>query len=133
MGELGGFDIGEPQSVVFGFNDLRQIMVVFTDIPQVCSLLYDSEPPPYQSYWVISTWTLGAWREDEGMSTYGYAAVSDYGQVFEFTDARGSLEIFELDDEDLSGRMELDVEGEMIETRFEAEWCDAYLFQGMEE
>lgn len=133
LDSISHFQLGVPESAVFGFNDQRQIMVVFSDLPQLCPLLHDTEPPAYEDFWVMSVWTIDGWRLEEEISSLGYTALSDYGQLWEFPDGRGSLEIFSLEDDLLQGRVDMDFEGSGVRARFDASWCDAALFQGMGE
>ena len=134
LDSVGGFGLGEPTSTVFAFGDQRQVMVVFSDLPELCELLHDTEAPPYTDYWVMSAWTLSGWKLDESLPSAGFASIAEYDQLWDFPDGRGALEFYSLDDPDvLEGRVALEFEGSDVEARFSAHWCDADLFPGLGE
>ncbi len=133
LDSVGGFGLGEPTSSVFAFSERRQLMVVFSDLPELCDLLHDTAAPPYTDYWVMSAWTLSGWKLEESLSSEAFVSVTDFEQVWDFPDGRGSIEIASLDEDAvLEGRVDLDFDGSEVRARFSATWCDADLFPGEE-
>jgi hypothetical protein len=132
LDSIQGFELGEPTSAVFGFSSDREVMVVFSDMPDLCPLLWDTNPPPYDDYWVLSAWSLSAYRTETAISAYSYVAMSDYGLEWD-DEGRGSLELSTIEDDRVEGVVDLTFGQDEIHARFEAWYCDAHLFQGLED
>jgi len=126
-----GHELGLPTSSLFGYNTARELMVVLSDMPDLCPLMSDTESPPYGDYWVLSVWTLSAYETDDPMSADGYVGILDSGEDLE-VDGRGTIELKELEESYAKGIVEMTFGNDEVRARFEAEPCDAPFFQGLE-
>ena len=131
LDSVDGYELGLPTSTIFGYNTDRELMLVLSDMPDLCPLMSDTEPPPYDDYWVLSAWTLSGYRLDEPMSADGYIGILSSGEGLE-RDGGGTIELKKLEDGYAKGIVEMTFGGDEVRARFEAESCDAPFFQGLE-
>lgn len=129
LDHLDGRKLGRPESAVFGASAEGQIMVVFSDLPELCPLLFEQDPPFYKEFWIVTAWTEYAYLEDEAQDAGGFAVLAQGSSWDEYDADVGALMIDRLDDDALSGKVDLLFStGDPIWARFEAEPCDAPLF-----
>lgn len=130
---IGDVSLGVPGASVFGYSEIGELMVVFSDMPELCDALYQHDPPQFADWWVVSVWTRSAVRVGEDLAVDGYAAVSVSDEVTETDTTDAWLRLKSLDDEHVSGTVYLELESsDRIRAKFDALPCNAPLFIGLE-
>lgn len=130
LGTLDGHALGEPVSTIYGFDASgNRLMVVFSDLPYLCSRLRSTTPPSNTDFWVLS------------ISDEGFAAITRDGATTEYQASRRTIEWdYDCDTFPLfvhqancpvDGSISLVFDtGDVVEAQFQAEYCDAPLFNG---
>ena len=76
LGTLEGNIIGKPESVVFARNDSGHIMLVLSNLPDLCSSLSAADPPDTDDFWVLSSWTHVGVNDPGEYAVEAFVAVS---------------------------------------------------------
>lgn len=133
LGVLDGTDLGEPQAAAFHHSPDSRLMVVLSDLPGLCDDLHDNEAPEVGDWWVVSLWTGSSASVEGEYPADGFAALTRGGEVTELNTTTADLDVRDQTDTSISGRVDLSFSnGDRLGARFNAELCEAALFQGME-
>lgn len=139
LDSLDGVKLGEPSAVVYNSDADGSMMVVFSNVGNLCDQLGNVEGPDAPDWWVVSAVVNQDIVLGEEMSATGFASITQDGETTEYTSTSGSVEVNtmaeQLDDWSWSGRIEGKVDlsfdtGDDLRAKFEAEYCDFNLFQG---
>jgi len=141
LGTLDGQALGEAAAVVYGYSTNGDLMVVFSDQTDLCGRLAHATPPG-GSFWVVSIWDGSPTRQSAAFASVGTGDGSlEYGAALREIEVRdmrvGSRwEEYERSAKPtlgIRGKVEIKYEtGEDVSTRFEAQYCETGLFNGME-
>ena len=132
LDSIDGHSLGEPESVIYGTNESGHIMMVMSDIPNLCEAVRSADPPARNDFWVLSLWSHinaddpGRYRVDS------YASIRENGSVFEYETEVGVIDIYSLN----LGHVKADVDlkfstGDVVSAEVEGRHCDANLFVGL--
>ncbi len=132
LGTLDGHRLGRPESVVFSRNGSDHMMVVMSDLPDLCDALTEADPPSDDSYWVLSAWTHVGVHDPGEYAVEAYAAVSSDKDVEEYDTEAGGIKFKRIGADVLKAKVDITFPGnDRIKARVRAEYCDADLFVGM--
>jgi hypothetical protein len=134
LGELDGSDLEAPAASVYSFDESGNVMLVFSDQPDLCDLLGSAEPPTPANWWVVSAWTRNGAKEEQELSVDGFATIQLFAQAHDYTATEGTLKISNVQDQEIQGHLELRFPtGDTLSNHYRADYCDAALFVGLEE
>jgi len=132
LDSIEGHKLGEPESVIYGTNESGQLMVVMSDLPNLCEAVRSSDPPARNHFWVLSTWSLIGADEPGNYVVDSYASITENGTVHEYQTEAGKLDVYTLS----LGHIKADVNlkfatGDVVSAEVEGSQCDANLFVGL--
>lgn len=131
LDHVDGQPLGVPGSAAYGLSEIGEIMVVFSDLPDICERMWDPDPPEFQDWWVVSVWSRSAPRVDERLPSYGYVAVSVYDEVRDYEALDAWVDLERIDPESVRGQVYVELDsGDRLRAHFEAPYCDAPMFAG---
>ncbi len=132
MDTLDGHDLGRPTSSVFSRDDNGHIMLVLSDLPNLCDTLTDADAPTSDDFWVLSAWTSVGVDEPDEYAVEAYVAISNNQEIDEYDTEAGGMTFTRIDAEKIKGRLDITFPGnDRIKAHVTAEYCDADLFVGM--
>ena len=132
LDSIGGHELGEPESVIYGSNESGHIMVVMSDLPNLCEAVRSADPPARNDFWVLSSWShIDA--DDPGRYVVdSYAAITENGAIHEYETEAGMLDIFSLRMGHIKAEVDLRFStGDDVSAEIEGNHCDANLFMGL--
>ena len=132
LDSIDGHRLGEPKSVIYGTNESGQIMVVMSDLPNLCESVRSADPPSRNNFWVLSTWSLIDADRPGSYVVDSYASITENGTVHEYQTESGKLDVFSLS----LGRIKAGVNlrfptGDDVTAEVEGRECDVNLFVGL--
>jgi hypothetical protein len=129
---LDGHKLGKATSAVFSRDRNGHVMLVLSDLPDLCESLVEADAPSKADFWVLSAWTSVGVDESSEYAVEAYVAVSTNQVIEEYQTEAGGVEFSQVDADELAGVIDITFPGnEQIKARFEAEFCDSDLFVGM--
>jgi len=129
---LDGHDLGKPSSAVFSRDDNGHIMIVLSNLTDLCQTLAAADTPSQDDFWVLSAWTSVGVDESDEYAVEAYVAVSTNQVIEEYDTEAGGIEFSQVDADEVAGILDITFPGnDQITARFEAEYCDSDLFVGM--
>ncbi len=132
LGMLDGHDLGRPESAVFSRDDNGHIMLVMSNLSDLCDTLTDADTPSSDDFWVLSAWTAVGVDDPDEYAVEAYAAVSQNQEIEEYDTEAGGFTISRIDAEQIKGRLDITFPGnDRSKARLSAEYCEADLFVGM--
>ena len=132
MDTIDGHVLGKPESVVFARNDNDHLMVIMSNLPELCESLRSSDIPPQDDFWVLSAWTNVAVDDPGEYAVEAYAAVSENTEIDEFDTESGGIKFKRMSADNLVAKVDVNFPGNhRIKANVTAELCDAELFVGM--
>ena len=129
---IDGHVLGKPESVVFARNDNDHLMIIMSNLPDLCEALRSADIPAQDDFWVMSAWTSVNVDEPGEYAVEAYAAVSENTEVDEFDTESGGIKFKRLSADNLTAKVDVNFPGNhRIKANVTAEYCDAELFVGM--
>jgi hypothetical protein len=129
---LDGHVLGTPESVVFARNDNDHMMVIMSNLPDLCESIASSDVPAKDDFWVLSAWTHVNVDAPGEYAVEAYAAVSENTEIEEFDTESGGIKFKRLGADHLKARIDVNFPGNYrVKANITAEFCDADLFVGM--
>ena len=129
---IDGHVLGKPESVVFSRNDNDHVMVIMSNLPDLCESLASSDVPAQDNFWVLSAWTSVNVDEPGEYAVEAYAAVSENTEVDEFDTESGGINFKRLGADHLKAKVDVNFPGNhQVKANVTADYCDADLFVGM--
>jgi len=129
---LDGHELGRPNSVVFSRDDNGHLMLVMSNLTDLCGTLGDASAPENDDFWVLSAWTHVGVDEPNEYAVEAYAAVSTNQEIEEYDTEAGGVTVSRLEPDLLKGRLDLTFPGnDHLKAHITADYCDADLFVGM--
>ena len=132
LGTLEGNIIGKPESVVFARNDSGHIMLVLSDLPDLCDSLAGSDPPDTDDFWILSSWTHVGVNDPGEYAVEAFVAISKNQVIEEYDTEAGGIKFKRLGVDVIKAKVDLTFPGnDRLKGVVLAEYCDADLFVGM--
>ena len=129
---IDGHVLGKPESVVFSRNDNDHVMVIMSNLPELCESLASSDLPAQDNFWVLSAWTSVNVDEPGEYAVAAYVAVSENTEIEEFDTESGGINFKRLGADHLKAKVDVNFPGNhQIKANVTADYCDADLFVGM--
>ena len=129
---IDGHVLGKPESVVFSRNDNDHVMVIMSNLPELCESLASSDLPAQDNFWVLSAWTSVNVDEPGEYAVEAYAAVSENTEIEEFDTESGGINFKRLGADHLKAKVDVNFPGNhQVKANVTADYCDADLFVGM--
>ena len=129
---IDGHVLGKPESVVFARNDNDHLMLIMSNLPDLCEALSLADIPAQDDFWVMSAWTSVSVDEPGEYAVEAYAAVSENTEIDEFDTESGGIKFQRLSADHLTAKVDVNFPGNhRIKATVTAEYCDAELFVGM--
>lgn len=129
---IDGHVLGNPESVVFSRNDNDHLMVIMSNLPELCESLASADLPAQDDFWVLSAWTNVNVDEPGEYAVEAYAAVSENTEIDEFDTESGGIKFKRLGADHLKAKVDVNFPGNhRVKANVTAEYCDADLFVGM--
>ena len=129
---IDGHVLGKPESVVFARNDNDHLMIIMSNLPDLCDALGSADIPAQDDFWVMSAWTSVNVDEPGEYAVEAYAAVSENTEIDEFDTESGGIKFKRLSADTLTAKVDVNFPGNhRIKANVTAEYCDAELFVGM--
>jgi hypothetical protein len=132
LGTLDGHDLGRPESVVFNRNENGHIMIVMSDLEDLCDELSKADPPSMDNYWVVSAWTNVGVAEEGEYAVEAYASVASHKDNDEYDTEAGGVEFLRMREDIIKAKVDVTFPGnDRLKARVKARHCAADLFVGM--
>ena len=129
---IDGHVLGKPESVVFSRNENDHVMVIMSNLPNLCESLASSDMPAQDNFWVLSAWTSVHVDEPGEYAVEAYAAVSENTEIDEFDTESGGVDFKRLGADHVKAKVDVNFPGNhRVKANVTAEYCDADLFIGM--
>ena len=129
---VGGHELGVPTSAVFSRDGNGHMMVVLSNLEDLCTTLAESDAPSTEDFWVLSAWTAVGVDEPSEYAVEAYVAISDNQVIEEFDTEAGGIDFSQVDADQVKGVIDITFPGnDQIKARFAAEHCESDLFVGM--
>lgn len=134
---LYGYELGKAAEAVYGRDyNTDNLIVVFSNVTSLCSLISDNSPPTEDGDWVVSAWALSQGEQTSG----GYFAVVENGEMVEHKAVEASVFFDELpseidasEGEEAKGKVTIRFDDDnVVETKFKAEYCYGPLLNGLQ-
>ncbi len=129
---LDGHDLGQPTSAVFSRDDNGHVMVVMSNLTDLCQTLAEADSPTTDDFWVLSAWTHVGVDEPDEYAVEAYVAVSTNQEIEEYDTEAGGMTFSRLDADMIKGRLDITFPGnDRVKAHITADYCEADLFVGM--
>ncbi len=131
---LYGHELGRAESAVYGYDyNTRNIIVVFSNLENLCAKMTSDSQPMGEGDWVVS-----AWRTADG--TGGFFSTVENGAVVSHETTGATLDVRilpseaeALEGDPCKGTVELVFEnGDTVATRFKTYYCSQALLNGLQ-
>jgi len=132
LGTLDGHELGRPKSVVFARDESEHIMVVMSDIEDLCDTLAGTDPPRVDDYWVLSAWTNVSVTDPGEYAVEAFAAIASHKDLEEYDTEAGGIKFKRIRDDLIKAKVDITFPGnDRLKAHVRAKHCDADLFVGM--
>jgi hypothetical protein len=132
LGEIDGHYLGRPKSVVFARSTNDHVMIVMSDLENLCDDLSGSDPPRVDDYWVVSAWTNVGVSDRGEYAVEAYAAVSTNKDIDEYDTEAGGIKFNRISEDLIKAKVDITFPGnDRLKARVRAKHCDTDLFVGM--
>ena len=133
LGSLDGHFLGRPKSVVFNRNDNDHVMIVMSDLDDLCADLSNADPPRMNNYWVVSAWTNVGVPDKGEYAVEAFSAVSTKNDLDEYDTEAGGIKFKRIREDIIKAKVDITFPGnDRLKANVRAKHCDADLFVGMQ-
>ncbi|MAY80131.1 MAG: hypothetical protein CL930_05015 [Deltaproteobacteria bacterium] len=132
LDSIDGHVLGNPESVVFSRNDSDHIMIVMSDLPDLCDALSSADLPHADDFWVVSAWTHVGVNDPGDYAVEAFAAVSRNAGIDEYDTEAGGIKFNRIGADLIKAKVDVTFPGnDRLKAKVKAEYCDSDLFLGM--